>query len=63
MEAVYLVKIEKVVEAISLLSWPEITDLILWAAKRDLLTLRIDELGQLRQRASLGGGVRRCATP
>ena len=52
MERVYLtVKIEKVVDAINVLTWPEITDLVLWAAKRELITLRIDErLGQIRQR-------------
>ena len=53
MEKVYLtVKIDKVVEAICLLDWSQITDLILWAAKRELITLRIDEKrGQIRQRA------------
>mmetsp|Transcript_40723 Transcript_40723/g.81652 ORF Transcript_40723/g.81652 Transcript_40723/m.81652 type:complete len:1137 (-) Transcript_40723:107-3517(-) len=54
MERVYLtISIDKVKEAISVLPWSKITDLILWAAKRDLVTLRIDEkLGQLRQRAA-----------
>ena len=53
MERVYLtITIDKVTSAISVLTWPQITDLILWAAKRDLITLRIDEkLGQIRQRA------------
>jgi len=54
MERVYLtVKISSATEAICVLKWPEITDLILWAAKRELITLRIDEkLGQIRQRAT-----------
>jgi len=53
MERVYLtITIDKVTSAISVLTWPQITDLILWVAKRDLVTLRIDEkLGQIRQRA------------
>jgi len=53
MERVYLtITIEKVTAAITVLTWPQITELILWAAKRDLITLRIDEkLGQIRQRA------------
>ena len=53
-ERVYLtITIERVKEAICVLDWPKITDLILWAAKRDLITLRIDEkLGQIRQRAA-----------
>ena len=51
MERVYLtVKIESVVKAIGVLTWPEIVDLILWAAKRELITLRIDErAGEIRQ--------------
>ena len=54
MERVYLtITIDSVCSAICLLSWPQITDLILWAAKRELITLRIDEkLGQIRQRAA-----------
>ena len=54
MERVYLtITIDSVCSTICLLSWPQITDLILWAAKRELITLRIDEkLGQIRQRAA-----------
>lgn len=59
MESVYLtVRIERVTSAISILTWSEITDLILWAAKHDLLSLRIDEKsGQIRQRAAQANAV------
>ena len=54
MERVYLtIKIENAVSSISLLEWPEIERLIIWAVKRELLTLRIDyKAGQINQRAS-----------
>jgi len=54
MERVYLtIKIENAKAAISLLEWPDIEALIIWAVKRELLTLRIDyKAGQINQRAS-----------
>merc|ERR1719310_677687 len=54
MERVYLViKIEHVKEAITLLPWDQIESLILWAVKRELLTLRIDyKSGTINQRAT-----------
>ena len=54
MERVYIViRIEHVQQAISLLGWPEIESLMLWAVKRDLLTLRIDyKSGTINQRAT-----------
>merc|ERR1719310_2444519 len=54
MERVYLViRIEHVQQAITLLSWREIESLVLWAVKRELLTLRIDyKSGTINQRAT-----------
>ena len=43
MERLYLtIKIDPLAKAIPLLSWQQIETLVLWAVKRDLLTLRID---------------------
>ena len=43
MERLYLtIKIDHLAKAIPLLSWQQIETLVLWAVKRDLLTLRID---------------------
>ena len=54
MERVYLViRIEHVQQAITLLGWKQIESLVLWAVKRDLLTLRIDyKSGTINQRAT-----------
>ena len=54
MERIYLtIRIEHAQKVISLLSWQEIETLILWAVKRELLTLRIDyKSSTINQRAS-----------
>jgi translation initiation factor 3 subunit A len=59
MERVYLtIRIERVATSIALLSWPQITDLVLWAGKRELLSLRIDEkASQIRQRAAHANAI------
>ena len=55
MERVYVtIRIEHVKKAIaSLISWAEIEALLIWAAKRELLALRIDyKSGRLNQQPS-----------
>merc|ERR1719424_828807 len=51
MERLYLtISIDKAADAITVLQWPQIEALLVWAVKKDLVSLRIDyKLGQLNQ--------------